>query len=97
MKLGRTTLNNTDRALLDVLATSRGCFPVPALVRMFYPQTKQLDKKVKTFTKYLRRLQRFGRAREVQGGWTIDGDRPVTPLYPPRPSRPSPPTLRLSA
>ena len=89
MKLGRVTLTNTDKELLAMLSKARGCLPVAALVRMQYANTKQPEKKAATYTKRLRRLQRFGKVREVQGGWMVTTPAPTTPT--------NPPTLRLSA
>lgn len=70
MKLGRTRLDNTDEHLLAMLRIA-SCVTAEALARYTYPQSKQLHKKRVTYMKRLRRLQRLGYVREVQGKWVI--------------------------
>jgi hypothetical protein len=68
VKLGKTFINNTDRHLLDMLGVA-DLITAETIARLTYPQSKQIEKKTATYTKRLRRLQRFGYVKEVQGAW----------------------------
>jgi hypothetical protein len=70
LKLGRTALTNTDKHLLRLLEQV-GWVTASALVRATYAKSKQIDKKAETYTKRLRRLQRFGHVREIRGAWAL--------------------------
>ena len=70
MKLGSVDLNNTDEGLIVLLGTVDR-MPADALARAVYPKTKQLEKKAATYTRALKRLQRFGYVREIGKGWTL--------------------------
>lgn len=70
-KLGKTTLTNTDKHLLELLRIASGV-RVESLVKYTYPESRQPEKKAATYTKRLRRLQRFGMVRDVNGVWMLD-------------------------
>lgn len=69
MKVGRTRLTNTDAEILRLLRSLDGGLTTAVVVRHFYKTTKQPEKKVSTFSRKLRRLQRFGLVRETGGLW----------------------------
>lgn len=70
MKLGRVTMTNTDKLLIEMLG-SADWVRAEALARHVYPKSKQIEKKAATYTRRLRRLQRFGMVREIQGAWAL--------------------------
>lgn len=72
MKLGNTRLTNTDNGILSLLDLVSGV-TAESIARAVYPESKQIEKKAATYTKRLRRLQRFGYAREINGAWILVG------------------------
>lgn len=71
LKLGKTSLTNTDKAILGLLRLG-GTADVNWMVRRVYSHTRQPEKKAETFTRRLRRLQRFGMVRDVGGLWMLE-------------------------
>ncbi len=68
MKIGSTRLTNTHQGLLDLVRMGPG-ISAAYLVALVYPESKQPEKKCRTFTRHLRRLQRLGLVRQIGNGW----------------------------